>query len=112
MIAAVPPPWPTDTAPGAALHVPGRPHWRCRKCGQESPCETQRADLLAGYEGMRLSLSMLVASQFVECMSDLYTLVPGNDAPSPQELYARWFDFTAELRTGGPPPTWSPRSEP
>jgi hypothetical protein len=71
----------------------------------ESPCPTQRQELLLGYQGMRLSLSIYLGGMFADCMGDLYACLPSGGAPTPGELYKRWFGLLAEMKTDGPPPT-------
>ncbi|RKR90634.1 hypothetical protein BDK92_5012 [Micromonospora pisi] len=107
----LPEPWPTGIS-GGALHVPARPMWRCKRCGEESPCSTQRQELLLGYQGMRASLSIHLGMMFIDCMGDLYTCLPAGGAPTPGELYERWFGLLAELKTDGPPPMWKPQADP
>ncbi|MEV4631368.1 hypothetical protein AB0J90_34370 [Micromonospora sp. NPDC049523] len=88
--------WPS-AVPGNPFHVPGRPHWRCIRCGNEWPCPTAKTELLTGYRGMKLSLSMLLASQWVDCLNDLCALNPSKgETPSTRDLYERFFNW-AEL---------------
>lgn len=97
---AIPPTWPTDI-PDGPLHIPGRPHWRCRRCGVEWPCPTAQAELVAGYRDMKISLSLYLASQWVDCLTDLCVLHPtSGDAPSLPGLFERFFGW-AELGARG-----------
>ena len=65
-----------------------------RSAGAEWPCPTAQADLLAGYRDMKISLSLLLASQWVDCLTDLYVLHPSTgEAPSLPGLYERFFGW-------------------
>lgn len=76
------------------MHLPGRPHWGCKACGQPWPCETARTELLAGYHGMPLSLSLYLATMYLDCLNDLYTLNPDDSVPTPDEVFTRFYGWT------------------
>ena len=54
-----------------SMHLPARPGWTCRTCGRDWPCETRRRQLLAEYEGARVSLTLYLSGYFIEACTDL-----------------------------------------
>lgn len=46
-------------------HQPTAPLWNCGCCGTAWPCEPGRRELLAEYDGCRLSLTVYLAAQLV-----------------------------------------------
>ncbi|MEU5783188.1 hypothetical protein [Micromonospora lupini] len=46
-------------------HQPTAPLWNCGWCGADWPCEPGRRELLAEYDGCRLSLTVYLAAQLV-----------------------------------------------
>ncbi|MEV4625217.1 hypothetical protein AB0J90_02845 [Micromonospora sp. NPDC049523] len=85
------------------MHVAGRPHWKCKACGQPWPCATARTELLTGYHGMPLSLSLYLASLHLDCLNDLYALNPNPDdsVPQPSEVFTRFYGWTVPGRGSG-----------
>ncbi len=50
-------------------HVPDRPGWRCRACGEGFPCVTRRAELHRTPD--RIGAILYLATCFVEAVRDL-----------------------------------------
>ena len=53
------------------LHVPTRPGWACAGCGLAWPCLDSRQQLRTEYADARVSLSIYLATNMVEAMTDL-----------------------------------------
>jgi hypothetical protein len=81
---------------GVTTHIAIRPGWVCGGCGVEWPCRTRRRQLLAEFDGAKVSLSLLMSSYFVDASEDL------PDAPA-GDLHMRFFGWTRQPshRTGG-----------
>ena len=73
-----------------SLHLPVRPAWTCAACGQAWPCPTRKRQLLAEYEGARVSLALYLAGFFVEACGDLPAAVAGT-------LHHRFLGWTRDL---------------
>ena len=69
-----------------SIHLPIRPGWTCGACGRPWPCPTRQRELLAEYEGARVSLMLHLAGCFVEASADLPTAAAG-------ALYRRFFGW-------------------
>ncbi|HWB35972.1 MAG TPA: hypothetical protein VHA75_08105 [Rugosimonospora sp.] len=54
-------------------HLPSRPDWTCRTCGDPWPCVLRRADLLAEYLGHPAELAMFLAVCMADAAKDLDT---------------------------------------
>ncbi|MFI5845268.1 hypothetical protein ACIA8K_36750 [Catenuloplanes sp. NPDC051500] len=67
-------------------HTPHRPTWDCRLCGGEWPCDQARLDLLAEYDGARVSLAIYLGACLVEATRELFTVPAG-------WLYARFLGW-------------------
>jgi hypothetical protein len=52
-------------------HIPARPSWACRACGQEWPCHTRRQQLLAEFDRSTVSLALYLSGCHVEALRDL-----------------------------------------
>lgn len=88
--------FPVRAAPRRAegLHIPLRPSWRCGGCEETAwPCESAKADLLAGYHGMRISLSLYLAALYVDAMDDIYVRSADRTAPDPRHLFERFLGW-------------------
>ncbi|MEQ4306338.1 hypothetical protein ABNF97_34025 [Plantactinospora sp. B6F1] len=57
-------------------HLPMRPLWLCRTCGQPWPCGQAKLDLLAEYQGSRVSLCLYLAALLCDAIDDLHQLNP------------------------------------
>ncbi|MEH1016297.1 hypothetical protein V6U90_24725 [Micromonospora sp. CPCC 206060] len=55
-------------------HLPLRPLWLCRECGQPWPCGRAKLDLLASYQDNRLNLSLYLSGRLHEAIDDLHRL--------------------------------------
>lgn len=60
--------------PAPLGHVPLRPFWLCRVCGQSWPCGRAKLDLLAGYQDSPLNLFIYLAGLLHEAIDDLHRL--------------------------------------
>lgn len=69
-----------------SMHLPHRPGWTCQACDQQWPCPTRQRELVAEYEGARVSLTLYLAGCFVDASADLPTAAAGN-------LYRQFFDW-------------------
>ena len=52
-------------------HLPDRPTWLCRVCGDPYPCETRRTQLLAEFSGASMQLSIFMALDLADATADL-----------------------------------------
>lgn len=57
-------------------HLPLRPLWLCRTCGQPWPCGRAKLDLLVEYQGSRVSLCLYLAGLLCDAIDDLHRLNP------------------------------------
>lgn len=57
-------------------HLPLRPLWLCRQCGQPWPCGAAKLALLAEYQDNRVSLFLYLAGRLHEAIDDLHRLNP------------------------------------
>ncbi len=71
---------------GVSMHLPIRPGWVCAGCGLTWPCSTRRQQLVAEYEGARVSLALLMAAYFADAANDLPYAQAG-------DLYARFLGW-------------------
>ena len=55
---------------GPGEHLPERPSWDCRKCGQTWPCANAKADLLCEYLVSPTALLVYLASRKWEAFHD------------------------------------------
>lgn len=55
-----------------------RPKWICGGCGLDWPCQTRRSELIAEYQGARVSLTAFLAACFVDAAGDMPE-VPAGD---------------------------------
>ena len=67
-------------------HQPFGPSWLCRGCGADWPCDTRKRELLAEFDGARVSLGLYLAGTFVVAVTDL-GLLPA------QQVYARFMGW-------------------
>jgi hypothetical protein len=52
-------------------HLPDRPAWTCRVCGDPYPCAARRAQLLDEFRGARIQLGIFMSLDFVDATADL-----------------------------------------
>jgi hypothetical protein len=62
--------------PAAVEHLPLRPLWLCRRCGQPWPCGVAKLALLAEYRDSRVSLCLYLAGCLHDAIDDLHRLNP------------------------------------
>lgn len=67
-----------------SIHLPARPGWTCRGCGDAWPCVTRQRELLAEYHGARVSL--------IRGMSPEPAPQPDWDPDDPRVLFRRIVD--------------------
>ncbi|MGW4461736.1 hypothetical protein [Micromonospora sp. NPDC004704] len=91
---------PTGGTSSSGLHLPLRPLWICRIDAYPWPCADARLDLTSGYRGKTISLTLFLASQFVEALNDLNTIDPAlGPPPDPRALYERFIGWVPARRT-------------
>ncbi|MBB4749268.1 putative metal-binding protein [Actinoplanes lobatus] len=52
-------------------HLPERPAWLCRRCGEPWPCPPAKTDLLHEYRDFRSLLMIYLAAQHWQASEDL-----------------------------------------
>lgn len=57
-------------------HLPLRPLWLCRRCGQPWPCGAAKLALLTEYQDNRVSLFLYLAGCLHDAINDLHRLNP------------------------------------
>jgi hypothetical protein len=67
-----------------AFHLPARPAWTCVVCGDDYPCATRRAQLLADFDGAAVQLAVFMSLEYLQAATDLSTVAA-------QVLHARFF---------------------
>jgi hypothetical protein len=81
------------------LHIPLRPSWQCGTCEETAwPCETAKIDLVAGYHGMRISLSLYLAGLYIEAMDDIYVRGADKTTLDPRQLFERFLGWGNPIR--------------
>lgn len=68
------------------LHVPDRPGWDCRACGEEWPCPVARQRLRQEHATDPVSVALYAAAQHAAMCVDMAELSAG-------ELYVRCFGW-------------------
>lgn len=63
-------------APAAVEHLPLRPLWLCRRCGQPWPCGAAKLALVAEYQDAPVSLFLYLAGCLHDAIDDLHRLNP------------------------------------
>ncbi|HLL65953.1 MAG TPA: flavin reductase [Micromonosporaceae bacterium] len=74
-----------------SMHLPVRPGWMCAACALPWPCPSRQRQLLAEYEGARVSLMLYLAGHFVDACADL----PGTPAGTLYRRFLGWPDQAA-----------------
>jgi hypothetical protein len=86
------------------LHIPLCPSSQRGECqGTAWPCDAAKIDLIAGYHGMRISLSRYLAGLYIEAMNDIYVRGADPSTPDPRQLYERfvgWGNPAREQKQG------------
>jgi hypothetical protein len=71
-------------------HLHGKPTWNCRTCTQPWPCPTARADLTEEFREFPSVLTVYMAAQMHEALSDLAS---ETRQQTPRDLYARFLGW-------------------
>lgn len=69
-----------------SLHLPARPAWTCRVCGDAWPCVTRRRELLGEYDGALVSLTLYLVGLFADACVDL----PAAEAGALHQRFLGW----------------------
>jgi hypothetical protein len=70
-----------------SVHLPARPSWICQACGAPWPCRSRQGELVAEFDGARVSLALFLAGCFVEAARDQPQITAG-------QLYLRFIGWT------------------
>ncbi|MEV1331176.1 hypothetical protein AB0J20_16545 [Micromonospora costi] len=81
-------------APAPVEHLPLRPLWLCRRCGQPWPCGAAKLALLAEYREAPVSLFLYLASCLHDAIDDLHRLNPGVTG-SAADMFDRFLGWPA-----------------
>jgi hypothetical protein len=74
--------------------------WFCRVDAMPWPCAAAKLSLTAGFDGHMISLTLFLASQFVDALGDLHTISPDPAAaPDSRALYERFIGWVPVRRT-------------
>jgi hypothetical protein len=91
---------PTGPPVAAVQHLPLRPLWICRVDAYPWPCADIRLDLTESFRGQTISLTLYLASQYVDALNDLYSIDPDQGAPpDPRALFDRFLGWVPVRRT-------------
>ncbi|WP_431728930.1 hypothetical protein [Verrucosispora sp. TAA-831] len=83
-------------------HLPMRPLWLCRRCGQPWPCGAAKVALLAGYRDSPVSLFLCLASCLHDAIDDLRQLHP-HDTGGTADVFDRFLGWPTRHRSRRPP---------
>lgn len=75
-------------------HLPLRPLWLCRRCGQPWPCGAAKLALLAEYQDSPVSLFLYLAGCLHGAIDDLHRLNP-SETGSAADLFDRFLGWPA-----------------
>jgi hypothetical protein len=81
-------------APAAVEHLPMRPLWLCRRCGQPWPCGAARLALVAEYQDCPVSLFVYLAGCLYDAVDDLHQLNPSKRG-SAADMFDRFLGWPA-----------------
>ncbi|ATO17822.1 hypothetical protein O7600_25130 [Micromonospora sp. WMMA1998] len=84
----------TTTDEHCRPHVPMRPLWLCRRCGQPWPCGAAKIVLLAEYQNASVSLFLYLAGCLHKAIDDLHRLNPSVTG-SAGDMYDRFLGWPA-----------------
>ncbi|MEH0986135.1 hypothetical protein [Micromonospora sp. CPCC 205556] len=89
--------------PVSPEHLPLRPLWLCRRCGQPWPCGRARLVLVAEYRDNTVGLFLYLAGLLYEAIDDLHQLNPsaGGDVKG---LFDRFLGWPARHHSGAESP--------
>ncbi|MGN9777431.1 hypothetical protein ACTMS0_16940 [Micromonospora sp. H33] len=80
--------------PTAVEHLPMRPLWLCRRCGQPWPCGAAKLALVAEYRDSRVSLFLYLAGCLHDAIDDLHRLNPSVTG-SAADMFDRFLGWPA-----------------
>ncbi|SCL29264.1 hypothetical protein GA0070624_3850 [Micromonospora rhizosphaerae] len=75
-------------------HLPLRPLWLCRRCGQPWPCGAAKLVLLAEYQDTPVSLFLYLAGCLHDAIDDLHRLNP-SETGSAADMFDRFLSWPA-----------------
>ncbi len=78
-------------------HVPLRPLWLCRACGQPWPCGRAKLVLLGSYHGSEISLFLYLAGLLHEAIDDLHRIDPSTTGDV-RDLFDRFLGWPTRHR--------------
>lgn len=80
--------------PAQPEHLPMRPLWLCRACGQPWPCARARLALVAEYRDDPVSLFLHLAGLLRDAIDDAHKLNPSS-AGAVRDLFERFLGWSA-----------------
>jgi hypothetical protein len=80
--------------PAAVEHLPLRPLWLCRRCGQPWPCGAAKLALVAEYQDTPVSLFLYLAGCLHDAIDDLHRLNPSVTG-SASDMFDRFLGWPA-----------------
>ncbi|SBT47327.1 hypothetical protein GA0070621_2864 [Micromonospora narathiwatensis] len=75
-------------------HLPLRPLWLCRRCGQPWPCGAAKLALVAEYRDNQVSLFLYMAGCMHDAIDDLHQLNP-SETGSASGMFDRFLGWPA-----------------
>ncbi|MFE9207163.1 hypothetical protein [Micromonospora sp. NPDC007230] len=75
-------------------HLPLRPLWLCRRCGQPWPCGAAKLSLVAEYRDSPVSLFLYLAGCLHDAIDDLHRLNPSVTG-SASDMFDRFLGWPA-----------------
>ncbi|MEH1053803.1 hypothetical protein V6U89_01105 [Micromonospora sp. CPCC 206171] len=82
-------------------HLPLRPLWLCRACGQPWPCGRAKLALLTSYQDSRLNLLLYLSGRLHEAIDDLHRL-NASTTGDVRDLFDRFLGWPARHRSRRP----------
>ncbi|QLQ39616.1 hypothetical protein [Micromonospora robiginosa] len=83
-----------QSVPGRVEHLPMRPLWLCRRCGQPWPCGAAKVTLVADYRDSPVNLFLYLAGHLHEAIDDLHRLNPSLTG-SAADMFDRFLGWPA-----------------
>jgi hypothetical protein len=81
-------------APSRQEHLPLRPLWLCRRCGQPWPCGEAKLALVAEYGNSPVNLFLYLAGCLHDAIDDLHRLHP-SDTGTTAGIFDRFLGWPA-----------------
>jgi hypothetical protein len=72
-----------------APHIPSRPDWQCKSCGEAWPCVPAKGLMLIEFAGCELTLMEYLATQCVAAIDDFR----GGTHQVPKDLFGRFLGW-------------------